>query len=97
MRKGIEKLIDFYNRRQNATYEPYISYLRETELPLRAVKTIDNVAYSVGVKEDNDLMEMFISDVRNYGKDVAAVFLKNYYLRYKDFATGAVLRSLRNI
>lgn len=81
MRKGIEKLIDFYNRRQNATYEPYISYLRETELPLRAVRTIDNVAYSVGAREDNDLMKRFISDVRNYGKDVAL-------LGYPDYAVS---------
>ena len=70
MRKGIEKLIDFYNKRGNAIYEPYISYLRETELPLRNVQNIDRIAYCVGLREDNDLMERFISDVKNYGKNV---------------------------
>ena len=68
MRKGIEKLIDSYNRQENATYKPYISYLRETELPLKDVKIIDKIAYGVGVRENDDLMERFISDIKNYGK-----------------------------
>ena len=70
MRKGIEKFIDFYNRRENAIYEPYISYLRETELSLKDVKNIDRIAYCVGIREDNDLMKRFISDTKKYGKNV---------------------------
>ena len=70
MRKGIEKLIDFYNRQKNVIYEPYISYLRETELPLKYIKNINNIAYCVGAREDHDLMERFIFDIRNYGKNV---------------------------
>ncbi len=81
MRKGIEKLIDFYNRQENTTYEPYILYLRETELPLRDVRIISNIAYCVGAREENDLMKRFISDVRNYGKKVAL-------LGYPDYAVS---------
>ena len=78
MRKGIEKLIDFYNRQKNAVYKPYISYLKETELPLKDIKIIDNIAYCVGIRKDNNLMKRFISDVKNYGKNVVLFGYPDY-------------------
>lgn len=78
MRKGIEKLINFYNRQENAAYEPYISFLKETELSLKDIGNIDSVAYDVGIKEDNVLMERFISDIRNYGKNVVLLGYPDY-------------------
>ena len=78
MRKGIEKLINFYNKREDAIYEPYISYLRETELSLKDVGKIDYIAHRIGVKKDDDLMKRFVSDIRNYGKNVVLFGYPDY-------------------
>lgn len=90
MRKGIEKLIDFYNRQKNAAYEPYISYLKETELPLKDIKHIDRIAYSVGIKEDNNLMKRFISDIRNYGKNAVLFGYPDYAVSDNETKTTIV-------